>query len=78
MELEKGKTNREVAQLFGVPVMESLKDDLEMIKEKFHENYGITAEELVDIDFDMFLDMSISTMKKNPMMKSNQLIIFRP
>ena len=25
-------------------VMESLKDDLEMMKEKFHENYGMTAE----------------------------------
>ena len=26
-------------------VMESLKDDLKMMKEKFHENYGMTAEE---------------------------------
>ena len=34
-------------------VMESLKDDLEMMKEKFHENYGMTAEELVDIDFEI-------------------------
>ena len=25
--------------------MESLKDDLKMMKEKFHENYGMTAEE---------------------------------
>ena len=25
----------------GEDVMESLKDDLEMIKEKFHENYGM-------------------------------------
>ena len=33
--------------------MESLKDDLEMMKEKFFENYGMTAEELVDIDFDV-------------------------
>ena len=32
-------------------VMESLKDDLEMMKEKFHESYGRTVEELVDIDF---------------------------
>ena len=31
--------------------MESLKDDLEMMKEKFHENYGMAAEELVDFDF---------------------------
>ena len=34
-------------------VMESLKDDLEMMKEKFHENYGMTTEELVDIDFEI-------------------------
>ena len=34
-------------------VMESLKDDLEMMKEKFHENYGMTAEELVHIDFEI-------------------------
>ena len=33
--------------------MESLKDDLEMMKEKFHESYGMTAEELVDIDFEI-------------------------
>ena len=60
-------------------VMESLKDDLEMMKEKFHENYGMTTEELVDIDFEIsvtstssmqttlhkFLDTLISTMKKN-------------
>ena len=32
-------------------VMESLKDDLEMMKEKFHENYGMATEELGDIDF---------------------------
>ena len=24
-----------------------------MIKEKFHENYGMTAEKIVDIDFDI-------------------------
>ena len=34
-------------------VMESLKDDLEMMKERFHENYGMMAEELVDIDFEI-------------------------
>ena len=33
--------------------MESLKDDLEMMKEKFHENYGMTTEELVDTDFEI-------------------------
>ena len=34
-------------------VMEGLKDDLEMMKEKFHENYVMMAEELVDIDFEI-------------------------
>ena len=34
-------------------LMESLKDDLEMMKGKFHENYGMTAEELVDTDFEI-------------------------
>ena len=34
-------------------VMENLKDDLEMMKEKCNENYGMTAEELVDIDFEI-------------------------
>ena len=34
-------------------VMESLKDDLEIMKEKLYENYGMTAEELVDIDFEI-------------------------
>ena len=32
-------------------VMEILKDDLEMINEKFHEKYGMMATELVDLDF---------------------------
>ena len=36
-------------------VMESLKDDLETMKEKLHENYSMTAEELVDIDFEIFV-----------------------
>ena len=31
--------------------MESFKDDLEIMKEKFHENYGMAAE--VDIDFEI-------------------------
>ena len=72
-------------------VMERLKDDLEIMKKKFHENYGMMAEELVDINFEItvtstssvraslqkFLDMLISTIKKNSMMKSNQLAVFR-
>ena len=33
--------------------MESMKDDLEMMKEKFHEDYGMTSKELVDIDFEI-------------------------
>ena len=33
-------------------VMASLKVDIEMMKEKFHENYGMTTEELVDIDLE--------------------------
>ena len=36
-------------------VMESLKDDLETMKEKLHENYSMTAEELVDTDFEIFV-----------------------
>ena len=31
----------------------SLKGDLEMMKEKFHENFGMTAEELTDTDFEI-------------------------
>ena len=41
-------------------VMESLKDDLEMMKEKFHENYGMTAEELLDIDFEISVTSALS------------------
>ena len=41
-------------------VMESLKDDLEMMKEKFHENYGTTAEELLDIDFEISVISALS------------------
>ena len=41
-------------------VMESLKDDLEMMKEKFDENYGMTAEELLDIDFEISVTSALS------------------
>ena len=41
-------------------VMESLKDDLEMMKEKFHENYGMTAEKLVNIDFEISVTSTLS------------------
>ena len=34
-------------------VMESLKDDLEIMKEKVNENSGMMAEELVDIHFEI-------------------------
>ena len=34
-------------------VMRSLKNDLEMMKEKYHDNYDMTTEELVDIDFEI-------------------------
>ena len=34
-------------------VMKSLKGNIEMMKEKFQENYGMTVEELVDIDFEI-------------------------
>ena len=34
-------------------VMESLKDDLEIMMEKFHESYGMTSEELVDINLEI-------------------------
>ena len=30
-----------------------MKDDPEMMKEIFHGNYGMTAEELVDTDFEI-------------------------
>ena len=33
-------------------VMASLRVDIEMMKEKFHENYGMTTEELGDIDLE--------------------------
>ena len=34
-------------------VMASLKDALEIMEEKFHENYGMTAQGLADIDFEI-------------------------
>ena len=62
-------------------VMENLKDDFKMIKEKSHEKYDMTAEKLVNTDFEIsvtrhylmrasfqkFLEMLILTMKKNLM-----------
>ena len=33
--------------------MESLKNDLEMMKENIHEDFGMTVEELVDNDFEI-------------------------
>ena len=41
-------------------VMESLKDDLEMMQEKFHESYSMTAEELVDINFEISVTSTLS------------------
>ena len=43
-------------------VIESLKDDLELMKEKFHENYGMTTEELVYIDF----EISVTSTSSDP------------
>ena len=43
-------------------VIDCLKDDLEMMKEKFHENYGMKAEELVDIDF----EISVTSTSSDP------------
>ena len=40
-------------------VMESLKDDLEMINEKFHEKYGMMATELVDLDFEISVTSTV-------------------
>ena len=40
--------------------MESLKDDLEMMQEKFHESYSMTAEELVDINFEISVTSTLS------------------
>ena len=35
--------------------MEDLKNDLEVMKEKFSMNFELTAEELVDVDFEIFV-----------------------
>ena len=40
--------------------MESLKDDLEIMMEKFHESYGMTSEELVDIDLEISVTNTLS------------------
>ena len=67
-------------------VIESLNDDFEMIKEKSHEKYDMTSEELADMDFEIsvtrhylmrasfqkFLEMLIFTMKKNLMIIDNK------
>ena len=41
-------------------VMEDLKNDLEVMKEKFNMNFELTAEELVDIDFEVFVTGTVS------------------
>ena len=41
-------------------VMEDLKNDLEVMKEKFNMNFELTAEELVDIDFEIFVTGTVS------------------
>ena len=40
--------------------MESLKDDLEIMKEKVNENSGMMAEELVDIHFEISVTSTAS------------------
>ena len=44
----------------GEDVMESLRDDLEMLKKKSHENNGMTAVELVDSDFEITVTSTAS------------------
>ena len=44
----------------GEDVMESLRDDLEMLKKKSHENNGMTAVELVDSDFEIIVTSTAS------------------
>ena len=44
----------------GENVVESLKDDLEVMNKKFHQNYGTTAEELVHIGFEIFVTSTSS------------------
>ena len=65
-------------------VMESLKDDIEIMKEKFHEYYAIKADDPLSLahhemrtSLQKFLNNLISMVKKNLMMKRNQLIVFR-
>ena len=41
-------------------VVESLKDDLEVMNKKFRQNYGTTAEELVHIGFKIFVTSTSS------------------
>ena len=41
-------------------VMEDLKNDLEVMKEKFNMNFELTAEELVDIDFEISVTGTVS------------------
>ena len=41
-------------------VMDDLKNDLEVIKEKFNMNFELTAEELVDIDFEISVTGTVS------------------
>ena len=41
-------------------VMEDLKNDLEVMKEKFKMNFELTAEELVDIDFEISVTGTVS------------------
>ena len=40
--------------------MEDLKNDLEVMKEKFNMNFELTAEELVDIDFEISVTGTVS------------------
>ena len=41
-------------------VMEDLKNDLEVMKEKFNMNFELTAQELVDIDFEISVTGTVS------------------
>ena len=41
-------------------VMEDLKNDLELMKEKFNMNFELTAKELVDIDFKISITGTVS------------------
>ena len=50
-------------------VMENLKDDLGLLKTKFNVDCDITANELVDLSLQIFLDV-MSTLRKNPMKRT--------